>query len=904
MTTRRCPALAWATTSALGIGLALTSLPADAATSPGATSLRATTSTTGVAATARPAPVIERLSAAQLTEVRARQTEILAEHRPAPAFADAVARAGANPRRFTVDTTEDSGLANAAGTRCIDDATGACSLRAAVDAANNRRAPVRVVLGPHTYTLSSATQLTVTNPAGTSIVGTGRRHTTIQGHGSRVLEETRSSTSARRPLLFLRDLKITGGSADVGAGVNLDATSNHAVGATLQLEGVTISGNTATEFGGGINAAIRDTLYATHSTITRNAAPEGAGLTTYWSDVSLTDVSIVANHATTTGNPAVGGGWWNQFGVVRIKGGSISGNSAGDGTNYGAGGGLFDEFGNVSLTGVQVDANTAYGEGDAGGIYASQDLLRVDGGSLSHNRAVGDIAKGGGIYVWLGAQIGLHGVDLRDDKVVTQAVTEAGGGAMYLDVGGSDNRFTLDSGTTVTRSNGSAIYIWATGGQANVDIDHSRLSHNQNTTATSSYGTACGGVICGVDNTDANVNLTMTGNTLVGNSSTVPQPRGAGAISLVTSDSLGVRAHLQHNVFQDNSSGASGLGGAVGIVSAGSGSGGSLLSESNTFVGNHTGTSAAAGRGGAIGVEEGVLVSDSRSTFRHNRAIGDGAYGGAVYNDGQLSSRFVGSVFSGNSSGPATGGGGYGGAVYTNDSGGTAFTGVTMTGNRTATLGGGIDAANSTASVSVERSTIAGNQAGNAGTDGLGGGLYVERTLTLDNSTVARNRAQGAGGAGGGVYVNMSTLGVRYTTVTGNVARHGGGLASATVGGTLLGSIVTLNHAAPGGAEQDCLANAGLATLRSLGGNLLGQRGCVTATTRSDRVTRHPHLTKLRDNGGRTETMALTPKSPAIGRATFQCPLTDQRGRQRPTTHCDAGGFELPKVKHHHRHHH
>ncbi|HEX4470781.1 MAG TPA: choice-of-anchor Q domain-containing protein [Nocardioides sp.] len=903
MTTRRYPALAWATTSALGIGLALTSLPADAATSPAATSLRATTSTPREAATARRGPVVERLSTAQLTQVRARQAQILAEHRPAPAFAGAVARAGAKPRRFTVDTTEDSGLANAAGTRCIDDVTGACSLRAAVDAANNRRAPVKVVLGRHTYMLSSATQLTVTNPAGTSIVGAGARHTTIQGHGSRVLEETQSSTSARRPLLFLRDLKITGGSADVGAGVNLDATSNDAVGATLQLEGVTISGNTATESGGGINAVNRGTLYATHSTITRNAAPEGAGLTTYWSDVSLTDVSIVDNHASIPNTAASGGGWQNRFGVVRMKGGSISDNSAGDATSYGAGGGLFDAYGNVSLTGVQIDGNTAYGNGDAGGIYATLDLLRFDGGSISHNRAVGDISKGGGIYVWLGAQIGLHGVDLRDDKVVTQAVTEAGGGAMYLDVGQYDNRFTLDSGTTVTRSNGSAIYIWATDGQANLDIDHSRLSHNQNATATSAYGTACGGVICGVDNTHANVNLTMTGNTLVGNSSTAPQPRGAGAISLVSGDTLGVRVHLQHNVFQDNTSGASGLGGAVGIVSVGGGDGGSLLSASNTFVGNHTGTSAGAGRGGAIGVEKNVLVSDSRSTFRHNRAVGDGAYGGAVYSDGQLSSRFVGSVFSGNSSGPATGGEGYGGAVYTNDTGGTTFTGVTVTDNRTATLGGGIDVASATASVSVERSTIAGNQAGNAGTDGLGGGLYVERTLTVDNSTVVRNRAQGDGGAGGGVYVNQSTLGVSYTTVTGNVARHGGGLASATVGGTLLGSIVTLNHASPGGAEQDCLANAGFASLRSLGGNLLGQAGCVTATTRSDRVTRHPHLTKLRDNGGQTETMALTPKSPAIGRATFQCPATDQRGRQRPTTHCDAGGFELPKVKHHHHHH-
>jgi hypothetical protein len=897
MNTLRYPVLAWAATSALGIGLVLTSLPANAATHPG-TAGRATTPTSGESASPRHTAGTERLSSAQLAGVRARQSRILAEQGPAPAFADAVARAGTKAWRFSVDTTEDSGLADPAGTRCIDAATGACSLRAAVDAANNRRVPVRIVLGDQTYRLSSGEQLTVTNPAGTSIVGVGARHTTIQGDGSRVLQETQSSTSAPRPLLFLGDLKITGGSADVGAGVNLDATANGAVGAALRLDGVTISGNTATGSGGGIDAEVYGSLYATHSTITRNAAPEGAGLNTYWSDVNLTDVSIVDNH-TTAGQQGAGGGWANEYGVGHMKGGSISGNSAGDATQYGAGGGLYDQYGNLALTDVQVDHNTTYGEGDAGGIYATQDLLRIDGGSISHNRAVGDTSRGGGVYVKVGAQIGLHGVDLRDDKVVTRAVTEEGGGAMYLDLSGDDNRITLDSGTTITRSNGSAVYIWATGGQANVDIDHSRLSHNTNATATSSYGTACGGAICAVDNTDAVVNLTMTGNTLVGNSSTAPQPLGAGAVSLVSGDALGVRVHLQRNVFQDNVAGQGGLGGAVGVYTDCQCDPSSLRSESNTFVLNKAGTPAAPGLGGAIGVEGAGTLSDSGSTFHQNHAIGDGARGGAVYIDGDQSSRYTGSVFTGNAAGPANGDG-HGGAVFANDPGGTSFTGVTVTGNRSATFGGGISSGDFDYQVSVERSTIARNSAGGSQIDGAGGGIYTSSAnLVVEDSTVTGNRARGTDGTGGGIYDRGPTLGLRYSTVTGNVARHGGGVALHTRGGTLLGSILTANHASPGGREQDCVVLSGGTRVHSLGGNLLGAARCVTALASTDRVTRHPRLTKLMDNGGPTETMALTPRSPALGRATFQCPATDQRGRHRPATHCDAGAFELPKVKHH-----
>ena len=91
---------------------------------------------------------MQHVSRAQLAQVRARER---GSH-PAPDGAH-VAKAGS--KTFTVNTTADTDLANPAGTTCVT-AAHKCSLRAAVEAANNVHAPVKVVLGKHTYTLTAA----------------------------------------------------------------------------------------------------------------------------------------------------------------------------------------------------------------------------------------------------------------------------------------------------------------------------------------------------------------------------------------------------------------------------------------------------------------------------------------------------------------------------------------------------------------------------------------------------------------------------------------------------------------------------------------------------------------------------------------------------------------------------
>ena len=65
-------------------------------------------------------------------------------------------------------------------------------------------------------------------------------------------------------------------------------------------------------------------------------------------------------------------------------------------------------------------------------------------------------------------------------------------------------------------------------------------------------------------------------------------------------------------------------------------------------------------------------------------------------------------------------------------------------------------------------------------------------------------------------------------------------------------------------------------------------------------MSRKLHLGTLKNNGGPTKTMAISKKSPAVGRASYLIPGSDQRGHKRPGKHADAGAFELPKVKKQH----
>ena len=240
-----------------------------------------------------------------------------------------------------------------------------------------------------------------------------------------------------------------------------------------------------------------------------------------------------------------------------------------------------------------------------------------------------------------------------------------------------------------------------------------------------------------------------------------------------------------------------------------------------------------------------------------------------------------------------------------------SFDRLTITGGANAVAGGGIETIGGAVST-VTRSTITGNSSG------IGGGLDVvgdSSTLAVIDTTVAGNIAPGAMGEGGGINAETgAVLNVTSSTISGNTATADGGgirvvgLNQPTV--NVLSSTITANTAANGGGtfpeagntlnlKGSILAgNTGTVSapdcggvLTSQGHNLIGNpAGCTISNQQpTDIVGPNPGLGPLADNGGPTQTHALTPGSLAIDAGPPDAPPTDQRGVPRST---DIGAYE------------
>jgi hypothetical protein len=216
--------------------------------------------------------------------------------------------------------------------------------------------------------------------------------------------------------------------------------------------------------------------------------------------------------------------------------------------------------------------------------------------------------------------------------------------------------------------------------------------------------------------------------------------------------------------------------------------------------------------------------------------------------------------------------------IFTGGGGGVAnyysllnVTNTTFIHNVASFWGGGIF--NYFGATFVTNSTFIGNAAQN------GGGIFSHGGLYVTNSTFFGN----AGGSGGGIY-NESVANVFDSTFSGNVASFGAGIYNYTGTAITIIKNTIIAHSVPG---KNCF-NFG-AFLYDAGGNLDTDGTCV-GTTSPD-----PLLGPLRNNGGPTQTMAISMASPAFGGGvTAGCPATDQRGVLRPQfLACDIGAFEF-----------
>lgn len=168
--------------------------------------------------------------------------------------------------------------------------------------------------------------------------------------------------------LTLTDCTIDGNAAMAGSGGGLynsndatltargctmvDNTARNGAGlysydASLSMTDTTVSGNTATNQGGGVRVTAGGTALLSRCRIENNAAEDGGGLMNHLAVVTIGDSQITGNTATTGGGAYVGGG-----GTVTLDNSDVTQNTAS------FGGGIFNESGTVALVnGATVTAN-------------------------------------------------------------------------------------------------------------------------------------------------------------------------------------------------------------------------------------------------------------------------------------------------------------------------------------------------------------------------------------------------------------------------------------------------------------------------------------------------------------------------------------------------------------------
>ena len=335
---------------------------------------------------------------------------------------------------------------------------------------------------------------------------------------------------------------------------------------------------------------------------------------------------------------------------------------------------------------------------------------------------------------------------------------------------------------------------------------------------------------------------------------------GGGAIFVEAVKTL----DIQGSLFQGNSAY---LGGAI------FNSGSSVSIKNSRFVNNTS-----PGQGGAL-YNNGGWTTIEQSVFSNNRAIGDG---GAIYSEEGLLS-IKSSTLVKNSARFGDGGSISASRVSLLDIRDSAIS------QNSATVCGGIGINDTQGK--IVRSAITYNTAGL-----FGGGLCLwsesgqePQETEITNSTVSHNTA--AQGAGLYLYqLNPPSivLTANYTTIAFNSASEaGGGLYGAE------NSLVQLNHSIIwGNGGNDCVFSQG--DLTSMGYNIDGDNSCLL-TDPTDLPATDPLLGPLQNNGGPTETHALSVGSPALDAIPSDaCLATDQRGVARPQgPGCDIGAFEL-----------
>lgn len=442
----------------------------------------------------------------------------------------------ASAASFTVNDASDAALVNPAGTACVSTDGGGCTLRAAVQAADN-------ALGASTITVPSGDfKLTIPATAGggnddpstgdldvktgvaLTIAGSGASGTVIDAtHADRAFAVHAGAS-----------LAISGVTVQNGSQPN-SAPSNNSVGpgyggafyndGSLSINASVLNNNSAAS-GGGV--VLSDTAASatsiTNSTVAGNTADSYGGVVyAYSGSVTFTNDTVTHNSTEYGGGVLYDDDSAHTVGAVTVAASTLSNNVADDegGAIY-----LYDA-GALTVLDSTLDNDSADEEG--GVIYdETSGPLTVTASTFSGDSAGDD--EGGAIYT--------YGVDLSAGGVSGSTFTNdegEEGGAIYID-GSSTTAVQLITTSTFANNDandeeGGAIYD----GEGNLTVTRSTFTGNN----SSDYG---GALYYGSDDGLAVTNDTFDGNQAV----------YGGAVYLDSAASTGTVAFLNDTVTRNS----------------------------------------------------------------------------------------------------------------------------------------------------------------------------------------------------------------------------------------------------------------------------------------------------------------------------------------------------------------
>jgi predicted outer membrane repeat protein len=360
-----------------------------------------------------------------------------------------------------------------------------------------------------------------------AINGPGASILTISGNSvTRVFYVGQSFSQNLSLVVSLSGLTVASGRAGYGAGLFNSAT--------LTLNNLTLSGNTATSNGGGgvyNNGALQvnGCSFTNNSTLPNGTSSTAGGglLNITAGTVTMTGCTFSGNTASGTGSAAGQGGAIANNGTMKVSNSTISNNTAAFG-----GGGIFNDAGSLTLTNCTLSSNTVLPNSvtspEGGGLLNEvAATVTITNCTFSGNGAQGSgshAGQGGGIY-------NSGGTMTVNSSNFTANSTASDGGGIYTRITGVNNLVTINDSTFANNSSAadggalrahfSAIVaisrctfvgnVASSEGGA-IDASHAaRLTVINSTVTGNSAGSIGGAINCGFGIVSY-ANVTITGN--------------------------------------------------------------------------------------------------------------------------------------------------------------------------------------------------------------------------------------------------------------------------------------------------------------------------------------------------------------------------------------------------------